>query len=157
MAKMRSFIDEYLIPWEIEAEMNNGIIPNDASMKMQAKAIEMGLSKMMYRWNRRIEPFDGRTGRYLGRARESNQCLMLVLSRLKAGCLKHAEIMIIKGSLSQRPDGRPLRECYAITEAESGSYETVNISAESAGGYMINGENGLNHRNFKISSSSGKN
>ena len=44
--KMRSFIDEYLIPWEIEAEMNNGVIPNDASMKMQAKAIEMGLSKM---------------------------------------------------------------------------------------------------------------
>ena len=39
--KMRSFIDEYLIPWEIEAEMNNGVIPDDASMKMQAKAIEM--------------------------------------------------------------------------------------------------------------------
>ena len=41
--KMRSFIDEYLIPWEIEAEMNNGVIPNDASMKMQAKAIELSL------------------------------------------------------------------------------------------------------------------
>ena len=49
--KMRSFIDEYLIPWEIEAEMNNGVIPNDASMKMQAKAIEMGYPKWMYRWN----------------------------------------------------------------------------------------------------------
>ena len=29
--KIRSFADEYLIPWEIEAEMNIGIIPEKAS------------------------------------------------------------------------------------------------------------------------------
>ena len=79
--KMRSFIDEYLIPWEIEAEMNNGDIPDDASIKMQAKAIEMGLSKMDVPLEYGgLNPFDGRTGRYLGRTRASNQCLMLVLS-----------------------------------------------------------------------------
>ena len=44
--KIRSFADEYLIPWEIEAEMNNGIIPEKASKLMQDKAIELGLSKM---------------------------------------------------------------------------------------------------------------
>ena len=34
-----------------------------------------------------------------------------------------------------------LRECYAITEAESGSYEVINTTASACeGGYKINGE-----------------
>ena len=45
-AKIRHFVDKELIPWEIEAEMNGGIIPESASKRMQSEAIKMGLSRM---------------------------------------------------------------------------------------------------------------
>ena len=44
--KVRQFVDAELIPWEIEAEMNEGVIPESASKNMQDKAIALGLSKM---------------------------------------------------------------------------------------------------------------
>ena len=44
--KVRQFVDQELIPWEVEAELNNGIIPPKISSNMQAKAIKLGLSRM---------------------------------------------------------------------------------------------------------------
>ena len=44
--KIRHFVDKELIPWEIEAEMNGGVIPESASKRMQSEAIKMGLSRM---------------------------------------------------------------------------------------------------------------
>ena len=44
--KVRQFVDAELIPWEIEAEMNQGVIPESVSKNMQDRAIALGLSKM---------------------------------------------------------------------------------------------------------------
>ena len=44
--KVRDFVDAELIPWEIEAEMNQGVIPEAVAKTMQDKAIALGLSKM---------------------------------------------------------------------------------------------------------------
>ena len=44
--RVRQFVEQDLIPWEVEAELNNGVIPQQASEKMQANAIALGLSKM---------------------------------------------------------------------------------------------------------------
>ena len=44
--KVREFVDAELIPWEVEAEMNQGVIPEAIAKNMQDKAIELGLSKM---------------------------------------------------------------------------------------------------------------
>ena len=141
--KMRSFINEYLIPWEIEAEMNNGVIPDDASMKMQAKAIEMGLSKMDVPLEygglnlsmvEQVAIWEelGRVTNALCWCFPEAQSWMFEACRDNDYQIDHYLKGLMEGSL---------RECYAITEAESGSYETVNTSATKVpGGYMINGE-----------------
>jgi len=45
-AKARKFVDEELIPWEVEAEMNRGEIPADARKRHHDMAIELGLYSM---------------------------------------------------------------------------------------------------------------
>ncbi|TCT10599.1 alkylation response protein AidB-like acyl-CoA dehydrogenase [Tepidamorphus gemmatus] len=45
-AKVRAFVDEELIPWEIEAEMNGGEIPPDVAARHERIAIGLGLSRM---------------------------------------------------------------------------------------------------------------
>jgi alkylation response protein AidB-like acyl-CoA dehydrogenase len=44
--QVRQFVEQELIPWEVEAELNNGVIPQEVSEKMQRNAIALGLSKM---------------------------------------------------------------------------------------------------------------
>ena len=44
--QVRQFVEQDLIPWEVEAELNNGVIPQEVSEKMQRNAIALGLSKM---------------------------------------------------------------------------------------------------------------
>ena len=41
--KMRAFVDRLLLPWEVEAEMNGGVIPQDAYEEMFAASRAMGL------------------------------------------------------------------------------------------------------------------
>ena len=36
--KIRAFVETELIPWEVEAEMNDGVIPEDARRRHQAMA-----------------------------------------------------------------------------------------------------------------------
>jgi alkylation response protein AidB-like acyl-CoA dehydrogenase len=45
-AKIRRFVDDELIPWEIEAEMNDGEIPPDVADRHEKMSIELGLSRM---------------------------------------------------------------------------------------------------------------
>jgi acyl-CoA dehydrogenase len=42
--RMRRFVDEDLIPLEVEAEMNGGVIPAEAEERQRARLREMGLS-----------------------------------------------------------------------------------------------------------------
>jgi acyl-CoA dehydrogenase len=45
-ARARAFVDDELIPFEVEAEMNNGEIPSDAADRHKKLAHELGLSGM---------------------------------------------------------------------------------------------------------------
>lgn len=45
-ARIRGFVDEELIPWEVEAEMNDGEIPPDVAARHEKIGIELGLSRM---------------------------------------------------------------------------------------------------------------
>jgi acyl-CoA dehydrogenase len=42
-AKARAFVDEELIPWEVEAEMNEGRLPPEIKARQKARIKEMGL------------------------------------------------------------------------------------------------------------------
>ncbi len=42
-AKARAFVDEELIPWEVEAEMNEGRLPPEVKARQKARIKEMGL------------------------------------------------------------------------------------------------------------------
>jgi alkylation response protein AidB-like acyl-CoA dehydrogenase len=42
--EMRRFVDEELIPFEVQAEMNGGVIPAEAEERQKARLREMGLS-----------------------------------------------------------------------------------------------------------------
>ncbi len=44
-AKIRRFVDDELIPWEVEAEMNDGEIPPDVADRHEKMSIELGLSR----------------------------------------------------------------------------------------------------------------
>ncbi len=44
--KIRTFAESELIPWEVEAEMNGGVVPKDVSSRHHDMAVEMGLSRM---------------------------------------------------------------------------------------------------------------
>ena len=140
--KVREFVDAELIPWEIEAEMNQGVIPESVAKTMQDKAIALGLSKM-----------DAPTEHGgLNMSMVDQVAAWEELGRVTNAlcwCFPEAQHWMfeacadsdyqIKTYLNGLMDGS-LRECYAITEAESGSYEVTNATATSCdGGYSING------------------
>ena len=141
--RVRQFVEQDLIPWEVEAELNNGVIPQQASEKMQANAIALGLSKM-------DAPVDhGGLGMSMVDQLAAWEELGRVTNAL-CWCFPEAQHWMfeacanseyqIKNYLHPLMDGS-LRECYAITEAESGSHEVVNTRAAACdGGYSISGE-----------------
>ena len=44
--QVRAFAEEDLIPYEVEAELNNGVLPEDVRARHQVRAVELGLSAM---------------------------------------------------------------------------------------------------------------
>ena len=141
--RVRQFVEQDLIPWEVEAELNNGVIPQEASDNMQAKAIALGLSKMD------APVKHGGLGMSMVDQLAAWEELGRVTNAL-CWCFPEAQHWMfeacgnsdyqIKNYLHPLMDGS-LRECYAITEAESGSHEVVNTRAEACeGGYSISGE-----------------
>lgn len=141
--RVRQFVEQDLIPWEVEAELNNGVIPQEVSDNMQATAIALGLSKM----DAPVE--HGGLGMSMVDQLAAWEELGRVTNAL-CWCFPEAQHWMfeacanndyqIKNYLHPLMDGS-LRECYAITEAESGSHEVVNTRAEACeGGYSISGE-----------------
>lgn len=141
--KIRQFVDEHLIPWEVEAELNNGVIPTEISAKMQATAVGLGLSKMdapkeygglalsmvdqVAAWEEL-----GRVTNALCWCFPEAQQWMFEACEGNQYQIDHYLVALMEGRL---------RECYAITEAESGSYEVIDSTATTCeGGYKINGE-----------------
>jgi len=132
-----------LIPWEIEAEMNKGVIPEAVSKNMQDQAIALGLSKMdvPIKYGGLSMTMVDQVAAWEELGRVTNAlcwCFPEAQHWMFEACgdSQYQIDTYLKGLM----DGS-LRECYAITEAESGSYEVTNATAKSCdGGYSINGE-----------------
>ena len=144
---------EKTIPWEIEAEMNEGKLPEKIDTEHRQMAIDLGLSSMDM-----PESYGGQNlgileqvvvWEVLGRG---TNALSWCFSEPQSWMLDACNDEQIESYVLPLMDGRR-HECYAITETESGSEVQVDTSAEKIdNGYRINGEKwfvtGANHADF---------
>ncbi len=141
------------MPWEVEAEMNAGKIPDEVDKKHRQTAIDLGLSRMDI-----PEDLGGKglsslqqvcVWEVLGR---STNALTWCFSEPQSWMLEACSDEQIKEFILPLMDGSR-HECYAITEPESGSQLDVSATAKKIdGGYLLNGEKwfvtGANHADF---------
>lgn len=140
-------------PWEVEAEMNSGKVPEEVDAKHRQMAIDLGLSSMDM-----PKTIGGRelsnlqqvaVWEVLGR---STNALTWCFSEPQKWMLEACNEEQIKKYILPIMDGSR-HECYAITESESGSELDVSATAKKVdGGYIVNGEKwyvtGANHADF---------
>jgi len=144
---------EKTIPWEVEAEMNEGKLPEEIDAEHRQMAINLGLSSMDI-----PKSYGGQdlnileqvvVWEVLGRG---TNALTWCFSEPQSWMLDACDDKQIESYILPLMDGRR-HECYAITEPESGSEVHVATSAEKIeNGYRINGEKwfvtGANHADF---------
>jgi acyl-CoA dehydrogenase len=141
-ARIRAFVDRELIPWEVEAELNNGEIPPEVRDKQRAIAQDMGLSAMD------VPPDKGG----LGLSNVAQAAIYEQLGRATNAlgwCFSEAHRWMFE-ACSEDQIARYVRpimngerhECYAITEAESGSdVDGIAATARQDGDdYLLDGE-----------------
>ena len=147
-----SFLEETK-PWEVEAEMNSGKVPEEIDSKHRQMAIDLGLSSMDM-----PKSIGGKelsnlqqvaVWEVLGR---STNALTWCFSEPQKWMLEACNEEQIKKYILPIMDGSR-HECYAITESESGSELDVSATAKKVdGGYIVNGEKwyvtGANHADF---------
>ena len=140
-------------PWEVEAEMNSGKVPEEVDAKHRQMAIDLGLSSMDM-----PKSIGGRelsnlqqvaVWEVLGR---STNALTWCFSEPQKWMLDACNEEQIQKYILPIMDGSR-HECYAITEYESGSELDVSATAKKVdGGYIVNGEKwyvtGANHADF---------
>ena len=144
---------EKTMPWEVEAEMNEGKLPEKIDAEHRQMAIDLGLSSMDM-----PKSYGGQdlgileqvvVWEVLGRG---TNALSWCFSEPQSWMLDACNDEQIESYVLPLMDGRK-HECYAITETESGSEVQVDTSAEKIdNGYRINGEKwfvtGANHADF---------
>jgi len=144
---------EKTMPWEVEAEMNEGKLPEKIDAEHRQMAIDLGLSSMDI-----PKSYGGQNlsileqvvvWEVLGRG---TNALTWCFSEPQSWMLDACNDEQIESYILPLMDGRR-HECYAITEPESGSEVHVDTSADKIeNGYRINGEKwfvtGANHANF---------
>ena len=147
-----SFLEETK-PWEVEAEMNSGKVPEEIDSKHRQMAIDLGLSSMDM-----PKSIGGKelsnlqqvaVWEVLGR---STNALTWCFSEPQKWMLEACNEEQIKKYILPIMDGSR-HECYAITESESGSELDVSATAKKVDdGYIVNGEKwyvtGANHADF---------
>ncbi len=154
--KVRKWVDEELIPWEIEAEMNDGEIPTEARRRHREEAHAMGLSRMDA-----PRRFGGLALTMVEQAVAQEQ-----LGRVTNGlawCYGEALGWMFEACTEAQIERyiRPIMEgtrstCYAITEAGPGSdVEGIATTARRDDAqYVVNGDKwyvtGGNHADFFI-------
>ena len=140
-------------PWEVEAEMNNGKVPEEIDAKHRQMAIDLGLSSM--------DMPKSIGGKELSNLQQvavwevwgrSTNALTWCFSEPQKWMLEACNEEQIKKYILPIMDGSR-HECYAITESESGSELDVSATAKKVdGGYVVNGEKwyvtGANHADF---------
>jgi acyl-CoA dehydrogenase len=139
--KARRFAEEELIPYELEAEMNGGRLPAEVSKRHKNMAIELGFSSMDVPHEHgglKLRIVDQVAAwEQLGRVTNALcWCFSEPHEWMFEACnddqLQRYVLPLMKGER---------KECYAITEADSGSDVVVNTTAElTEEGYRINGE-----------------
>ena len=154
-AKARTFAEQELQPWEVEAELNNGVIPEEVRRRHRQLALELGFSRMDV-----PERYGG-----LALGMTEQVAVWEQLGRVTNAlcwCFSEAQQWMFEACNEEqlRTYVLPLLdgsrgECYAITEAESGSWEVINsLAARCEGGYRINGEKyyvtSANHADYFI-------
>jgi acyl-CoA dehydrogenase len=140
-SRVRAFVDAELIPYEVEAEMNGGVLPDEVKKRHKAKVRELGLSAI-------------NMPRELGGA--GLTCLQQVLVSEQAGRVTNALGWVFDSPASWLPKVASehqmstwvlpaikgeRKECYAITEEGAGSdVDAIEATAERAGDeYVLNG------------------
>jgi len=147
-----SFLEETK-PWEVEAEMNSGKVPEEIDAKHRQMAIDLGLSSMDMPKSIGGQELSNlqqvAVWEVLGR---STNALTWCFSEPQKWMLDACNEEQIKKYILPIMDGSR-HECYAITESESGSELDVSATAKKVdGGYIVNGEKwyvtGANHADF---------
>lgn len=140
--RVRAFVTEELIPWEVHAEMNNGEVPDDVRKKHKAGARTAGLYNMDI-----PQDMDGQGLSMLEQAVAQEQ-LGRVTNAL-GWCGNNPQSWMLKACSAQQIEKwiKPLirdemHECYAITEADAGSdVDAIKATARRDGDhYVLNGE-----------------
>ncbi|HET6593884.1 MAG TPA: acyl-CoA dehydrogenase family protein, partial [Xanthomonadales bacterium] len=139
--KARRFAEEELIPCEIEAEMNGGRLPGDISKRHKKMAIELGFSSMdvpkAYGGLQLRNVDQVAVWEQLGRVTNAlcwcfSEPHQWMFDACSEDQLQRFVLPLMRGER---------KECYAITEAESGSDVVIETTAErTAEGYRLNGE-----------------
>jgi len=139
--KARHFAEEELIPCELEAEMNGGRLSPEVSKRHKKMAIELGFSSMDV-----PRELGGLKLRIVDQVAVWEQ-LGRVTNAL-CWCFSEPQEWMFEACTEDQLQRYVLplmrgerKECYAITEADSGSDVVINTTAERTGeGYRINGE-----------------
>jgi acyl-CoA dehydrogenase len=139
--KARNFAEQDLIPWEVEAEMNEGRLPAQISKKHKTKARDLGFSSMDV-----AKSYGGLELRTVDQVAVWEQlgrvtnALCWCFSEPHQWMFEACNEEQIQRYVLPLMDGSR-KECYAITEAESGSDVVINTTATRVdGGYQVNGE-----------------
>ncbi len=151
--KARHFAEQELIPFEVEAELNGGVIAPEARARHKKLAIELGFSSMDV-----AKEYGGLALRTVDQVAVWEQ-LGRVTNAL-CWCFSEPHQWMFEACNEDQLQRYVLplmsgkrKECYAITEAESGSDVHIDSTATSCeGGYHINGEKWFvttyNHADF---------
>lgn len=145
-ARVRAFVDAELIPWEVHAEMHDGLVPDDVWQRMKAKAKEAGLDNMDM-----PESIGGRGYSKLEQAVAQEQTGRV--TNALGWCSNNPQTWMLEACSPEQIERwiKPLmrderHECYAITEAEAGSdVDAIQATARRVSGgagdhYVLNGE-----------------
>lgn len=139
--KARRFAEEELIPHEVEAEMNGGRLPPELVKRHKKLAIELGFSSMDV-----PAAYGGLALRTVDQVAVWEQ-LGRVTNAL-CWCFSEPQQWMFEACSEDQLQRYVLpmmrgerKECYAITEPESGSDVVIDSTAQrTADGYLINGE-----------------
>jgi len=137
----RRFADEELKPWEVDAELNGGRIPDEQRARHQRMAIELGFSAMSV----------PREHGGLGLPYATQVAVWEQLGRITNGlswCFAEPQGWMFEACNADQIERYVLplmrgerHDCYAITESGPGSEVAIETTARRCpGGYLIDGE-----------------
>ena len=139
--KARDFAEQELIPCEVAAEMNGGKLPAEVYKRHKKRAIELGFSSMdaprQYGGLQLRNVDQVAVWEQLGRVTNAlcwcfSEPHQWMFQACNEDQLQRYVLPLMDGSR---------KECYAITESESGSDVRIDTTATPcAGGYLISGE-----------------